>query len=138
MTRRQRSSCWCRVFSSCGRCSGATSCCWPWLLWASWESRYSTTDSVHLHHAPTNSPGKKKKNKLGQRQSQTSFSSAFWILSTKKFCVQKNFVSKKILGPKKFRVQKNFGSKKTLGPKKFWVQKMLGPKNFGSKKNSLV
>ena len=47
-----------------------------------------------------------RKNKLGQRQSQTPFSSAFWV--KKRFWVHK---SVQILGPK------HFGSRKFLGPK---------------------
>ena len=87
------------------------------------------------------------------------------MLGPKKFWVQKNFGSKKILGPKKnfwskkisgqkkFLVKKkilvqkpilgskNFGTKKILGPKKFWVQKnfgwkkIVGPKKFRPKKS---
>ena len=40
-----------------------------------------------------------------------------------------------ILGPKKFWVQKNLGSKRMLGPEKFWVRKILGPKTFWVQKN---
>ena len=50
-----------------------------------------------------------KRNKLGQRQSQTPISSAFWV--------QKDFGLKKVLGPK------NLGSKKIVGPKKAFEQK---------------
>ena len=50
-----------------------------------------------------------KQNKLGQRQSQTPFSSAFRV--------QKDFRSKKVLGPKKFWIQKNFESN-------LWIQKL--------------
>ena len=61
----------------------------------------------------------KQKNKLGQRQSQTAFSSAFWV---QKSVGSKNLNYRKISGPT------NFGSKK------LWVQKILGPENFESKK----
>ena len=54
-------------------------------------------------------------NKLGQRQSQTPYSSAFWVqknFKSKKFWVQKNF------GPQKYSVsKKNLGFKKILGQK---------------------
>ena len=46
---------------------------------------------------------KKKENKLGQRQSQTPFSSAFWV--------QTDFWSKKVLDPKKFSSKQILGSK---------------------------
>ena len=57
--------------------------------------------------------GKKIKNKLGQRKSQTPFSSAFWV--------QKDFMSKK-----------SFGFKSFLAPKS-WVIKILSRKNLGIK-----
>ena len=68
-------------------------------------------------------------NKLGQRQSQTLFSSAFWV--------QKDFGLKKVSGPKKFWVQKSVGFKKNqrnVGPKMFESQQILGPKNCWYKK----
>ena len=47
---------------------------------------------------------KNMENKLGQRQSQTPFSSAFWVQkdqgSKKKFGAQKKISSKKIFGSK--------------------------------------
>ena len=59
----------------------------------------------------------KEKDKLGQRQSQTPFSSAFWVLT--KF------------GQKKFRVKQIFGPRKFLfGPTKLWVKKNFGPKKI--------
>ena len=59
---------------------------------------------------------KDKGNKLGQRQSQTPFSSAFWV--------QKSVGSKQVLV-----------AKKNLGPKKFWDKKILGQKEFCVQKN---
>ena len=56
---------------------------------------------------------KKKCNKLGQRQSQTPFSSGFWV--------QKDFMSKKIVGPNHFWLQK-VGLEKILSQKKIWEQ----------------
>ena len=59
--------------------------------------------------------------KLGQRQSQTPFSSAFWvqkIFGTKQFWVQKYFKTEKNVA------QKNFGSKKT------WVQRYFLTENI--------
>ena len=52
-------------------------------------------------------------NKLGQRQSQTPFSSVFWV--------QKDFRPKKILGPK------------ILDPKTLSQIKILSSENFASK-----
>ena len=100
--------------------------------------------------------------KLGQRQSQTPFSSAFWVqkdFQYKNCWVQKIVSSDHYLPTMinlgtswanarvKFhsQVQKDFRSKKVLGPKfkipkKFWVEikcglkKNLVPKKFGSKK----
>ena len=46
----------------------------------------------------------KKINKLGQRQSQTPFSSAFWV--QKRCWVQKQLSSQQILGPKNVSGQK--------------------------------
>ena len=78
------------------------------------------------------------KKKLGQRQSQTPISSAFWVLKDfglKKVLGPKRFSSKKILGPKKmllqkwFLVQQNLGSK-ILSSNKFWVKKNFRPKFF--------
>ena len=66
-----------------------------------------------------------KHGKLGQRQSQTPISSAFWVqkdFGFKKCWVQKKFGSKKIVCPKKFGPS-NFGSNKCR------VQKMFGQKN---------
>ena len=64
---------------------------------------------------------KLKNNKLGQRQSQTPFSSVFWV--------QKEFGYKKMLGPKEIQLKK-MGSqkcwfKKKFVPKKLWVQKLF-------------
>ena len=67
------------------------------------------------------------------------------VVPEKKFGVQKNFWSTKILGPQKFG-SKNFGSNKFLGTKnfgskKFWIQKnilgqkILGPRIFWVKKS---
>ena len=61
---------------------------------------------------------------MGQRQSQTPFSSAFWV--------QKVFRSKKVLSQKKISLEK------MMGPKNFWVQiildqKILSEKNLWSK-----
>ena len=39
------------------------------------------------------------------------------------------------MGPKKFQVQKNFVSKKILRPENFGFKIIMGPKNFGSKTN---
>ena len=60
-------------------------------------------------------------NKLGQRQSQTPFSSAF--------CVQKEFRSKKVLGLKSFNSKKKLGPK-NFGSKYFHSGKILGPKKI--------
>ena len=60
--------------------------------------------------------------KLGQHQSQTPFSSAFWV--------QKNFRSKNILGPKNFG-SKNFESEKNFEFRKFCIQRILSPKILG-------
>ena len=75
----------------------------------------------------------KKFNKLGQRQSQTPFSSAFWV--------QKYFQYRKLLGPKKFQFRKFFVSNKILGQKdfgskKFWFKKLLGQQKFWFKKQN--
>ena len=64
--------------------------------------RYTVNNSINLG-----------KYKLGQRQSQTPFSSAFWV--------------QKDLEYKNFRVQK------MLVPKNFWIQDFFGPKFFGTK-----
>ena len=76
-------------------------------------------------------------NKLGQRQSQTPFSSTFWVqkdLSQKKCWVQTNFSWKKNW------LQKNVGLQKSSGPnffssKQFCVQNILDTKSFVSKNN---
>ena len=93
-------------------------------------------------------------NKLGQRQSQTPFSSAFWFLNQnlikrscniicpKRFCAKKdqtNFESIIFL-VKKMWVQKELGSQKDLGQNRiqfknnFWSKKFLFQKHFWSKK----
>ena len=83
-------------------------------------------------------------NKLGQRQSQTPFSSAFWFLNQnlikrscniicpKRFCAKKdqtNFESIIFL-VKKMWVQKELGSKKILGPKNFRSKKIQVQKSW--------
>ena len=66
-----------------------------------------------------------KTTKLGQRKSQTPFSSSF---GSKKFLCSKTF-----LVQKKFSVQKKFWSKKS-----FWSKKILVKKNFLIQKKLLV
>ena len=56
----------------------------------------------------------KRQNKLGQHQSQTPFSCAFWV--------QESVGSKQILGAKYFLVKNNFVCKSFVS-KKCWVQK---------------
>ena len=66
----------------------------------------------------------KSGNKLGQRQSQTPISSAFWV--------QKDFGLKSV-GSQKNKLQKNFGSKNRSQKKKFGSKIIFGLSKFGSK-----
>ena len=101
-------------------------------FWLAFPSTCSTTNTLRISKY-TYYLGiekcKKMEYKLGQCQSQTPFSSEFWVQKEFGFqkifglqkCWVKKFWSNKIFGPTKFWVHKNFGSRKTLGPKKLWL-----------------
>ena len=69
----------------------------------------SNNNKGHNNNIHNNNNNNNKMNKLGQRQSKSSFSSAY--------LVQQVFRSKKLLSPKRILLQKNFGSKI------LWIQK---------------
>ena len=61
---------------------------------------------------------------IGPTQNNGSQKLSKQILGQKQFHIQKQILSKKILG------QRKFGSKTILGPTKFWVKKSLGQKKI--------
>ena len=83
---------------------------------------------------------KNTRKQVGPTQSQTPFSSAFWVkkkLNLKKNKALKCFWSKKNLGSKKYLVQKIPGSK-SFSVQKYFGLKICGPKNFCVRKIFLI